>query len=82
MPKNPDFDITSDEELTLRNAELTRAMIDAKQGGDPAAARQAKDELRAFRQFWRGLRELFYGGVNKGDAVGNPDPIAAKAEGN
>jgi hypothetical protein len=82
MAKNPDFEFTSDEDLIIRDAELRKAMIAAKQGDDPAAARAAKDELRAFRQFWRGLRELFYGGVNKGDAVGNPDPIAAKAEGN
>jgi hypothetical protein len=85
VPKtNPDFEIADEVDLILRNAELTKAMTEAKQGDDPKAARAAKDELRAFRQHWREVRDWIefcnLNDVDPADGIPSPAAIAASAK--
>jgi hypothetical protein len=85
VPKtNPDFAISDEPTLVLRNAELTKAMVDAKRRDDPAGLRAAKDELRAFRQHWRQVAAWIafcnLNDVDPADGTARPDAIAASAK--
>jgi hypothetical protein len=55
MAKNSDFELTDELDLRLRDAVLTKAMINAKANkhDDYDEYQRAKVELREFRQFWR-----------------------------
>lgn len=54
--------IQTDLDLMIAAREHEDALLAAKKGKDPDALRKAKDDLRAFRQEWREVREAFGGG--------------------
>lgn len=54
--------IKTDLDLMIAAREHEDALLAAKKGKDPDKARKVKDEVRAFRQEWREVREAFGGG--------------------
>jgi hypothetical protein len=71
-----DTGIKDDMDLTIRNAELVKEMVKAKQGKDPEAAREAKNELREFRQGWRKVHQAFAAAA--GEVT--PEPVTSSVE--
>ena len=80
------YDKMTAGELADRDAELTAAMVKAKAGKDSDATRAAKNELREFRQFWRGLNEWVatcqVNGLDPATGTAMPAAIEATAKGN
>jgi hypothetical protein len=59
----------------VEERDLTDALLSAKKGKDPGKLRKAKDDLRAFRQERRAVREA-------DGSTATPDTVGLKAKGN
>jgi hypothetical protein len=55
---------------------------DAKQSGDEARWRAAKEDMREYRRFWRSIRDCVGTVAADGDAVAAPAALGIKLEAN